>query len=72
MTNNPRDRLQLIILAKQMFPGFTQFFAESYHDSVTLKKYGYLLLDFTQKTSEENRIQTGILNDEQRIIYRKK
>ena len=72
LTNNPRDRLQLIILAKQMFPGSTQFFTEAYKDAVTCKDYGYLLMDFTQQTHEENRIQTGIFENEDRIIYRKK
>ena len=72
LTNNPRDRLQLTILAKQMFPGSTQFFNEAYADAVSSKKYGYLLMDFTQTTGEENRIQTGILANEERIIYRKK
>jgi hypothetical protein len=72
LTNNPRDRLQLINFGKQIFPGATKFFAEAFNDAVTQKKYCYLLLDFNQKTNEENRVQTGILFNEERIIYKKK
>jgi hypothetical protein len=59
-------------LAKQIFPGQTKFFSESYNDAVTQKQYGYLILALNQSTREENRVQTGILPDETRIIYRKK
>jgi len=72
LTNNPRDRNQLVQLAKQIFPGQTKFFSESYNDAVTQKQYGYLILALNQSTREENRVQTGILPDETRIIYRKK
>jgi hypothetical protein len=72
LTNNPRDKLQLVNLAKQVFPGGTKFFAEAYNDAVTQKKFGYLLLDLNQNTAEENRLQTGILKNEERVIYRKK
>ena len=72
LTNNPRDRLQINILGKQMFPGETEYFSESYDDAVSSKKYGYFAIDMTQETESENRIQTGILGEEERIIYRKK
>ena len=71
LTKNPRDKLQLIILAKQMFPASTKFFAEAYEDAVTKKNFGYLLIDLNQITNDENRVQTGIFNNEERIIYRK-
>ena len=72
LTNNPRDRLQLINFGKQVFPGATKFFAEAFNDAVTQKRYGYLLLDFNQNTQEEDRVQSGVLANEERIIYRKK
>ena len=72
LTNNPRDKLQIVNLAKQIFPGSTNFFSEAYNDAVTQKKFGYLVIDLSQNTLEENRIQTGILQGEERIIYRKK
>ena len=46
--------------------------AEAFNDSVTQKRYGYLLLDFNQNTQEEDRVQSGVLANEERIIYRKK
>ena len=70
LTNNPRDRLQVFNLAKQMFPGDTFFFIKAYNDAVSSKQYGYLVIDFTQLTPEENRVQTGIFAGEERIIYR--
>ncbi len=72
LTNNPRDRNQLVQLAKQIFPKNTQFFMEAYNDAVTERNFGYLLLALNQKTLEENRLQTGILPYEMRIIYKKK
>ena len=70
LTNNPRDRLQVQILGKQMFPGDSSFFNKAYKDAVSSKEYGYLLCDFTQQTMEENRVQTGVFAGEERIIYR--
>ena len=72
LTNNPRDRLQISILAKQIYPSNTKFLTESYYDAVGSKKYGYLILDFNQLTNDENRIQSGILEGEERLIYRNK
>jgi hypothetical protein len=72
LTNNPRDRNQLVQLGKQIFPGNTKFFKEAYDDAVTDRKYGYLVSALNQNTEEENRVQTGILPYETRIIYRKK
>jgi len=72
LTNNPRDRNKLVQLGKQIFPGNSKFFKEAYDDAVTDRKYGYLVLALNQNTEEENRVQTGILPYETRIIYRKK
>ncbi len=71
LMNNPRDRQQISNLAKQMFPKNNQFLVEAYQDA-TLNKYGYLFIDLTQATSQANRVQTGILNDDIRVIYRPK
>lgn len=72
LTNNPRDRLQVKVLGKQMFPNDSEYFTESYNDAVSSKKFGYLVLDMSQETENENRIQTGIFINDERIIYRKK
>ena len=72
LTNNPRDRLQVKVLGKQMFPNESEYFSESYNDAVSSKKFGYLVLDMSQETENDNRIQTGIFINEERIIYREK
>ena len=64
---NPRDNVQISVLARQIFPGKTKAFMEAFKDATT-KKHGYLFLDFSQTISENMRIQTDIV-DERRIIY---
>ncbi|CAF1035618.1 unnamed protein product [Brachionus calyciflorus] len=66
--NNPRDKLQISTLARQMFPGKSSFFIEAY-DNASSKPHGYLMIDLKQTPENRNRIQTGITPDEQRIIY---
>lgn len=66
--NNPRDKLQVNTLARQMFPGKVNFLIEAYEDACS-KPHGYLLIDLKQSTDGRNRIQTGITPDEERIIY---
>lgn len=65
---NPRDLQQIQVLARQMFPNNSKFLIESFYDS-TIKAHGYLLIDLKQTTESRNRIQTGILPDQKRIIY---
>jgi hypothetical protein len=65
---NPRDQQQLQILARQIYPNNSKFLVESFEDA-TKVAYGYLLLDLKQSTEARNRIQTGILPNQQRIIY---
>jgi len=69
--NNPCDRLQISTLARQMFAKKSLFLIEAYQD-VTSNKYGYLFIDLTQSTNHLNRVQTGVLKNQQRIIYRQK
>ncbi|CAF1084774.1 unnamed protein product [Brachionus calyciflorus] len=67
--NNPRDKSQIYALARQMFPNKMNFFLESFDDAVNNKAHAYLFLDFKQSTLEKNRVQTGILSKDLRIIY---
>ena len=69
--NNPRDRLQIGTLARQMFPNKVKFFMEAFEDAAS-KPHGYLMIDLKQSTEERNRIQTGITSDDLRIIYTSK
>lgn len=66
---NPRDKSQIYSLARQMFPEKMLFFLESYNDAISKKGYSYLFLDLKQTTEERNRIQTGILPGDLRIIF---
>ena len=60
---------QIQILARQMFPAHTQVLLQAFLDA-TRRPYGYLFLDFHQKTSELIRIRTNILSDEApQIVY---
>ena len=69
--NSPRDMNQIGTLGRQMYPDSSKFFLESYKDA-TSNGHGYLFIDLKQKTEEKNRIQTGIIPGELRIIYTKK
>lgn len=66
--NNPRDKLQINVLARQMFPNKVNFLMEAYDDAAS-KPHGYLFIDLKQSTENRNRIQSGITIDEDRIIY---
>lgn len=66
---NPRDKSQINVLARQMFPNKSNFFLEAFDDAVEKKSHSYLFVDLSQETEEQNRIQTGILPSQQRIIY---
>ena len=41
---NPRDKLQILTLAKQMYPGQTDFFLNQYEEAVK-RPFGYLLIN---------------------------
>ena len=41
---NPRDKLQILTLAKHMYPGQTDFFSNQYEE-VVKRSFGYLLID---------------------------
>ena len=63
---NPRDSVQISILARQMFPNKSKAFMEAFLDAV--ETYRYIFLDFDLQTSDKLRIQTNIVDDN-RIIY---
>lgn len=69
--NNPRDRSQIQYIARQMFPSNSKYLIESYEDA-TSERYGYLFIDLTQQTPNYYRVQSGILPNDQRIIYQEK
>ena len=60
---NPRDSLGISTLAKQMFPGCTDYLMESFRDA-TNRPYGYLLINCHQLTPETMRLRANILPGE--------
>ena len=60
---NPRDSLGISTLAKQMFPGHTDYLMQSFCDA-TSRPYGYLVIDCHQLTPENVRLRTNILPGE--------
>ena len=68
---NPRDSLGISTLAKQIFPGRTDYLMESFRDA-TSKPYGYLVIDCHQLTPETMRLRTNVLPGERQIAYVKR
>ncbi|KAL9973651.1 hypothetical protein ACROYT_G020132 [Oculina patagonica] len=63
---NPRDKLQILTLAKQMYPGQTAWFMKQYEDAVQ-RPFGYLFVDLKPTTQESCRLRTNVLPDEERF-----
>lgn len=65
---NPRDAGQIRHLGSQLFPGRVQYLVDAYKQA-TSAPHGYLLLDFTQSTPDEQRVASGILPGEEGFFY---
>ena len=65
---NPRDALQIKVLARQMFPGNSKYLEESFADA-TRRPYGYLCIDMKADTAEYLRLRTDILNPTRQVAY---
>jgi hypothetical protein len=66
---NPRDATQVAVLARQMYPGRSQFLIEAFKDA-TQRPYGYLLIDLKPDTEEKIRVRTNIFpDDEKHYVY---
>lgn len=70
--NNPRDKTQINVLARQIYPENPNFLLQVFEDAIENIKHGYLFLDFRQDTAKKNRIQTNIISKNIRIIYTQK
>ena len=55
---NPRDKLQILTLAKQMHPGQTDFFLNQYREAVK-RPFGYLLIDLKITTQDNCRLRAN-------------
>lgn len=58
--NNPRDRMSVSQLAKQVFPGKVGLLNQAYRKVTSGRGYGYLLLDFHQRQDDRLRIRSHI------------
>lgn len=66
---NPRDRLQITHLARQIYPRQCDFFLSCFEDA-TRRDHGYLLVDLGPTTKEEMRLRSNILlADKQYVVY---
>ena len=64
--NNPRDKLGIFTLAKQMYPSETAWFIKEYEEAVR-RPYGYLFVDLRPTTPDRCRLRTSVLPDEERF-----
>ena len=71
LLKNPRDKSQIISLARQLYPTNMNYLQNVYKDA-TSKPFGYLLLDLTPDTPEGLRCRTQITSDEMPEHYRGK
>jgi hypothetical protein len=65
---NPRDVGQIYHLGSQLFPGKTDYLVDAYKQA-TERAHGYLVLDFTQSTSDQMRVLSDILPGEGGYYY---
>lgn len=65
---NPRDKLQISVLAQQIFPSQKPFFLESFEDA-TNAPHGYLLVDLTPSCPEQYRLRSGVLPHQWPTVY---
>lgn len=65
---NPRDKAQIDILSRQMFPNQSKFLTSAF-EHATRKSYSYLVIDLRPDTPEELRIRTKIFPDQVPVVY---
>ena len=67
--NNLRDRTQFIHLAKQMYPGQTDYVKDAFCKAAK-KPYGYLPVDLKQTMPDTHRLRSYIFSGEIQEVYR--
>ena len=63
---NTRDKLQILTLAKQMYPSENVWFIKEYEEAVR-RPYGYLFVDLRPTTPDRCRLRTNVLPGEERF-----
>ena len=62
----PQDKLQILTVAKQMYPGQTDFIIKRY-DGAVCRPFGYLLVDLKTTTQDNCRLRMNVLPSEERF-----
>lgn len=57
---SPRDKMQIMALAKQIYPRNSSYFMSAF-EQATFEPHGYLLVDLKQNTPEDIRLRTRIV-----------
>ena len=65
---NPRDKMQIMTLAKQMSPRNTQQFLQTYEDALK-RPYGYLFVDLKPSTPDHCRLRNNVLPGEEKFNF---
>lgn len=60
LMKNPRDRSQIMCLARQLYPTKSKKFIESYEEA-TNEPYSYIKIDLRATTPDKYRLQTNII-----------
>ena len=60
---SPRDKQQILVLARQVNPGHVQEFMKSYEEA-TKRPHGYLMLDLKPTTDDQHRLKSNVLPEE--------
>ena len=74
LLKNPRDRSQILTLARQLYPSKPKYLLECYDDA-TSNQFGYILIDLSPTTPDKLRLRTRITLTENKyspIIYSQK
>ena len=65
---NPRDKSQIMHLARQMYPGKGKSFQKAFLEA-TSPGYGYLFIDLRPETSDICRLRTHIFDADKCVIH---
>ena len=63
LMKNPRDKTQVLNLARQIYPSNTKFLIEAYNNATELA-FGYIRIDLSPDTPEDYRIQSQLIPEE--------
>jgi hypothetical protein len=70
--NNLRDKCQINCLARQLYPGETRFFNEVFHDAISCRAYGHLIIDIMPNSINDLRLRSFNFKDNKTFCYVKK